>query len=341
MATVGVVGLGAMGSRIARRLGGAGHELVVWNRDPAKAESLVAAGALAAATPADAARRAETVITMVADPRALVDVTEGTDGVVGGLGKGTTLIQTSTVGPDSTSRLAALLPVEALLDSPVLGSVAEVESGTLSVFLGGAPEPVEHWLPVLSTLGTGFPPRAGRSRHGCKARRQHGAGRCDGHPWRGARPGGTARIVTGCRLRGPWQDRARGPGGTTAFGRRERRVPAAVRSLPRAQGRGSDPRGGREDRARAAPDEGGGRVACRGRECRPGRQGLFGRARPHPRGNEPGGELGEVAWIDRVGERVLAVEDVSACLLELLLRAPAPLDGDHGVVGPVADRDRR
>jgi 3-hydroxyisobutyrate dehydrogenase/2-hydroxy-3-oxopropionate reductase len=156
MATVGVVGLGAMGSRIARRLGDAGHELVVWNRDPAKADSLVAAGALAAATPADAARRAEAVITMVADPRALVDVTEGTDGVVGGLGEGTTLIQMSTVGPDSTSRLAALLPAEALLDSPVLGSVAEVESGTLSVFLGGAPEPVEHWLPVLSTLGTVF-----------------------------------------------------------------------------------------------------------------------------------------------------------------------------------------
>lgn len=156
MATVGVVGLGAMGSRIARRLGDAGHELVVWNRDPAKADSLVAAGALAAATPADAARRAEAVITMVADPRALVDVTEGTDGVVGGLGEGTTLIQMSTVGPDSTSRLAALLPAEALLDSPVLGSVAEVESGTLSVFLGGAPEPVEDWLPVLSTLGTVF-----------------------------------------------------------------------------------------------------------------------------------------------------------------------------------------
>jgi len=156
MATVGVVGLGAMGSRLARRLADADYELVVWNRDPAKAEPLVAAGARAAPTPADVARQVDAVVTMVADPRALVDVTEGTDGVVGGLGKGTTLIQMSTVGPDSTSRLAALLPAEALLDSPVLGSVAEVESGTLSVFLGGAPEPVEHWLPVLSTLGTVF-----------------------------------------------------------------------------------------------------------------------------------------------------------------------------------------
>jgi 3-hydroxyisobutyrate dehydrogenase-like beta-hydroxyacid dehydrogenase len=154
MATVGVVGLGAMGGRIARRLADAGHELVVWNRDPAKAEPLVAAGAIAAATPADVARRVEAVITMVADPRALVDVTEGGEGVVAGLGEGATLIQMSTVGPDSTSRLAALLPEEALLDSPVLGSVSEVESGTLNVFVGGAPEQVERWLPLLSTLGT-------------------------------------------------------------------------------------------------------------------------------------------------------------------------------------------
>jgi 3-hydroxyisobutyrate dehydrogenase-like beta-hydroxyacid dehydrogenase len=154
MATVGVVGLGAMGGRIARRLADAGHELVVWNRDPAKAEPLVAAGAITAATPADVARRVEAVITMVADPRALVDVTEGGEGVVAGLGEGATLIQMSTVGPDSTSRLAALLPEEALLDSPVLGSVSEVESGTLNVFVGGAPEPVERWLPLLSTLGT-------------------------------------------------------------------------------------------------------------------------------------------------------------------------------------------
>src|SRR5438094_9892341 len=112
MATVGVVGLGAMGSRIARRLGDAGHELVVWNRDPAKAESLVAAGPLAAATPADAAQRAEAVITMVADPRALVDVPDGTGGGVGGRGKGPTLIQMSTVDPDSTARLAPLRPAE-------------------------------------------------------------------------------------------------------------------------------------------------------------------------------------------------------------------------------------
>jgi 3-hydroxyisobutyrate dehydrogenase-like beta-hydroxyacid dehydrogenase len=154
MATVGVVGLGAMGSRIARRLANAGHELVVWNRDSAKAEPLVAAGAVAAASPADVAGRVAAAITMVADPRALVDVTEGPEGVAAGVGEGTTVIQMSTVGPESISRLASLLPDDALLDSPVLGSVSEVEAGTLNVFVGGPKKLVERWQPLLSTLGT-------------------------------------------------------------------------------------------------------------------------------------------------------------------------------------------
>src|SRR5436309_12725410 len=153
MATVGVVGLGAMGGRIARRLADAGHELVVWNRDPAKAEPLAAAGAVAAASPADLAGRVEVVITMVADPRALVEVTEGQEGVVAGVSEGTTVIQMSTVSPESISRLASLLPDDALLDSPVLGSVSEVESGTLNVFVGGPPALADRWQPLLSTLG--------------------------------------------------------------------------------------------------------------------------------------------------------------------------------------------
>src|SRR5436190_1089801 len=173
MATVGVVGLGAMGSRIARRLSDAGHELVVWNRDPAKAEPLATAGAVAAASPADVARRVEVAITMVADPRALVDVTEGQEGVVAGVSEGTTVIQMSTVGPESISRLASLLPDDALLDSPVLGSVSEVESGTLNVFVGGPPALADRWQPLLSTLGAILhvgPVGAGAARTGTELR---------------------------------------------------------------------------------------------------------------------------------------------------------------------------
>src|SRR5207248_151313 len=83
---VAVVGLGAMGSRIARRLLDAGHEVVVWNRTAERAAPLVEAGATAAATPAEAARRAEVVVTMVADPAALRDVTEGPEGTAAGVG---------------------------------------------------------------------------------------------------------------------------------------------------------------------------------------------------------------------------------------------------------------
>jgi len=154
MATIGVVGLGAMGARIAGRLADAGNDLVVWNRGPARAKPLVERGAIAAETPAEAARKAEAVITMVADPAALAAVTEGPDGLVAGAADGTTVIQMSTVSPAATERLASQLPGDAMLDSPVLGSVGEVEAGTLKVFVGGEDALAARWSPLLSRLGT-------------------------------------------------------------------------------------------------------------------------------------------------------------------------------------------
>jgi 3-hydroxyisobutyrate dehydrogenase/2-hydroxy-3-oxopropionate reductase len=156
MSTAAVIGLGGMGSRIAKRLLDTGHELVVWNRTLEKAQPLVELGATAAKSPADATRRAEAVIIMVADPQALQGVTEGPDGVAAGASEATTVIQMSTVSPAATARLASLLePTGAgLLDSPVLGSLTEVESGTLKVFAGGPDELVERWTPLLSVLGS-------------------------------------------------------------------------------------------------------------------------------------------------------------------------------------------
>jgi 3-hydroxyisobutyrate dehydrogenase/2-hydroxy-3-oxopropionate reductase len=155
MAKVAVVGLGAMGSRIARRLLDSGHELVVWNRDPARTTPLTAVGAVAAESPAEAARQAEAVVTMVSNPDALRDVTEGPAGVGEGLTPPTTLIQMSTVGTEATERLAAALPADAgLLDAPVLGSVAEAETGTLKIYAAGEEPLVERWTPLLSTLGS-------------------------------------------------------------------------------------------------------------------------------------------------------------------------------------------
>jgi len=155
MTTIAVVGLGGMGSRIARRLLDAGHQVVVWNRPPAKAAELVELGATLADTPADAARQADAVLTMLAHPEALWAVVEGPNGIAVGCDDATTMIEMSTVGPATVSRLATLLPPgTGLLDVPVLGSLLEVEAGALRIFVGG-PEPlVEHWTPVLSALGS-------------------------------------------------------------------------------------------------------------------------------------------------------------------------------------------
>jgi 3-hydroxyisobutyrate dehydrogenase-like beta-hydroxyacid dehydrogenase len=155
MTTVAVVGLGAMGSRIARRFIDAGHDVVVWNRTHSKVAPLTDRGATAAKSPADAARRSEAVVTMVADPAALREVTEGPEGVAAGATPSTTVIQMSTVGVEPVTRLASTLAAgTGLLDAPVLGSVAEAESGSLRIFVGGERTLVERWTPLLSTLGS-------------------------------------------------------------------------------------------------------------------------------------------------------------------------------------------
>jgi 3-hydroxyisobutyrate dehydrogenase len=144
-----------MGERIARRLLEAGHEMVVWNRTAARAEPLAKLGATVAATPAEAAGRAEAAITMVTDPAALSEVTEGPEGVAAGATERTTVIQMSTVGPQAISRLESVLPPgTAVIDAPVLGSRSEAEGGTLQIYASGPPELVERWMPVLATLGT-------------------------------------------------------------------------------------------------------------------------------------------------------------------------------------------
>jgi 3-hydroxyisobutyrate dehydrogenase-like beta-hydroxyacid dehydrogenase len=140
---------------MARRLLDAGHELVVWNRTPEKAVPLVDLGAKRAENAADVARRVEAVLTMVSDPEALRAVTEGPEGVAAGADRSTTIIEMSTVGPAAVSRLASILPEgTGLLDAPVLGSLAEAESGSLKVFVGGPAALVDRWTPLLSTMGS-------------------------------------------------------------------------------------------------------------------------------------------------------------------------------------------
>ena len=154
MTAVAVVGLGAMGSRIAGRLLHVGHELTVWNRTEAKAEGLRARGAVVAPSPADAARRAEAVVTMLSGPEALRAVVDGPEGIAAGAGGSTTVLEMSTVGPDAIRWLRGALPERTgLLDVPVQGSLGEAETGTLHVWVGGPDDLVERWTPLLSDLG--------------------------------------------------------------------------------------------------------------------------------------------------------------------------------------------
>ncbi|HEX2295396.1 MAG TPA: NAD(P)-dependent oxidoreductase [Actinomycetota bacterium] len=155
MQRVAVVGVGAMGGRVARRLLGAGHDVVVWNRTPSKAEALASEGAAVAATPSEAAGSADAVLTMVADPSALEAVTGGPDGIAAGARPGALVAEMSTVGPPAIRRLRAALPDEVeLVDAPVLGSLSEVEGGALRIFVGGTPEAYERVRSLFEPLGS-------------------------------------------------------------------------------------------------------------------------------------------------------------------------------------------
>jgi 3-hydroxyisobutyrate dehydrogenase len=106
----------------------------VWNRTAARTQPLVADGARAAASPAEAAAGAEFVITMLADPAALSSVLEGPDGVLAGIRPGACLVDMSTVGPAAALAARSQLPAGVgFVDAPVMGSVGPAASGELVV----------------------------------------------------------------------------------------------------------------------------------------------------------------------------------------------------------------
>jgi 3-hydroxyisobutyrate dehydrogenase-like beta-hydroxyacid dehydrogenase len=155
MAKLAFIGLGQMGHPMARRLLGAGHDVALWNRTASKADDLVAEGARRGSTPADAATGADAAITMVADPDALEDVVFGDEGVAGGLPDGATVIEMSTVGPDTVLEVRDRLPRGIdIVDAPVLGTVPQATDGTLRIFVGASDERFERWRPVLEAMGS-------------------------------------------------------------------------------------------------------------------------------------------------------------------------------------------
>ena len=155
MAELGFVGLGVMGSGVARRLLDAGHTVTVWNRTRAKADPLLDAGANWASSPREVAERSEIVFTMVTNTEAVRAVTEGPDGILAGLAPGKVYVDMSTASPATTRALAEQVGAAGgqMLDAPVSGSVSTLEQGKLSIMVGGDAETFERVEPVLEAIG--------------------------------------------------------------------------------------------------------------------------------------------------------------------------------------------
>jgi 3-hydroxyisobutyrate dehydrogenase-like beta-hydroxyacid dehydrogenase len=155
MAKIGFLGLGEMGTPMARRLLQAGHELLVWNRTAERTRVLSKEGAAVAASPAKAAAGRDFAVMMLATPEALEQVLFGTEGLAPALSAGQVLIDMSTVGPDEVHSAAARLPRGAsLVDAPVRGSVPQATAGRLDIFVGATDTDFERVRPILETLGS-------------------------------------------------------------------------------------------------------------------------------------------------------------------------------------------
>jgi 3-hydroxyisobutyrate dehydrogenase-like beta-hydroxyacid dehydrogenase len=152
---IGFIGLGKMGSAMARNLLRAGHQVAAWNRSRQKAEALAGEGARAADSPADACRDSQAVITMLADDSAVEQVVFGEDGVASALAKGAVHISCSTIGTGLARRLAAehARREQGYLSAPVFGRPEAAESRKLIVVAAGPVELVEFCRPLFDAIG--------------------------------------------------------------------------------------------------------------------------------------------------------------------------------------------
>lgn len=154
MSTITVLGLGAMGARMARRLLAAGHEVTVWNRTPQRAQDMAGHGARIADTPRQAVCDAEYVIAMVRDDAASRQLWLE-QGVLESMPTGAVAIDSSTLSPDWVRELGAAADSAgvALLEAPVSGSRPQAESGQLVFFVGGDGAVCRKAEPILLAMG--------------------------------------------------------------------------------------------------------------------------------------------------------------------------------------------
>ena len=152
--SIAIVGLGQMGVRYAQRFIDAGCRVVVWNRNPARAEALIEAGAVAAESVAEAIAAADIVIAALENSAAFEATVLSTE-ALRRMTPRHVIIDTSTVHPDSARQAAAVLAKHQAryIDAPVSGGTRGAAEGTLTILVGANAEEFEQILPVLMVLG--------------------------------------------------------------------------------------------------------------------------------------------------------------------------------------------
>ncbi|GLK57796.1 2-hydroxy-3-oxopropionate reductase [Methylopila capsulata] len=153
--TIAFLGTGLMGAPMARRLLGAGFAVTAWNRTRAKAEALAADGATVAATAADAASKADVVVTMLENGAIVGEVLFGPDGAAAALKPGGVVIDMSSIPPAVAREHALKLAEMGLrhIDAPVSGGTRGAAEGTLAIMVGGAAETFDAIKPVFAPMG--------------------------------------------------------------------------------------------------------------------------------------------------------------------------------------------
>lgn len=155
MKRIGFLGLGLMGSRMAKNLALKGFTVHAWNRTAARVSELASVGVIAAATPRALAAEVDAYCTCVADPAALKEVALGPDGLLAGAKKGQLFIDFSTVSGELTRQLEADFGARGVdfAEAPVTGSKNGAEKGTLVIMTGCTPATFERCKPIFDAVG--------------------------------------------------------------------------------------------------------------------------------------------------------------------------------------------
>jgi len=152
---IGFIGLGIMGSRMAENLLNKGYDLVVHNRTKEKAQSLLDKGAQWADSPAEVARKADVVFTMLANPSIVEKIVYDQDGLFNGLSEGKLWVDSSTVDPAFSRKMAQEANSRGIrfLDAPVTGSKIPAEKAELVFLVGGKEEDLNEVRDMMNAMG--------------------------------------------------------------------------------------------------------------------------------------------------------------------------------------------